>query len=358
MPSLPSQKKRGMVVFECPTPEVDGSLPDYATRRKIQKQVAKSSHENFIIYTNAEKTTQIWQWVKRQQGKPDACREHRYDSRQFGDSLIQKLQTIAFSLDEEEELTLFGVTERVGTAFYAERVTKKFYDRFKKEHDAFLKFLKGIPDEEMQRWYVSVMLNRLMFIYFIQKKGFLNDDINYLRTKLTETQQGGSNQYYKEFLCPLFFEGFAKPADQRSDEMEDLLGKVPYLNGGIFQKHQLETLHGENIEIPDTAFEKLFNFFEQYQWHLDDRQLRNDNEINPDVLGYIFEKYINQKQMGLTTQKRTSRNTSAKIPSFRSSLMQRVKSAKSLLKVTHPSGNFLKMTLTAISTMLSKKGLT
>ena len=209
-------EKRGMVVFECPTPEVDGSLPDYATRRKIQKQVAKSSHENFIIYTNAEKTTQIWQWVKRQQGKPDACREHRYDRGQFGDSLIQKLRTIAFSLDEEEELTLSGVTERVGTAFYVERVTKKFYDRFKKEHDAFLKFLKGIPDEDMQKWYVSVMLNRLMFIYFIQKKGFLNDDINYLRTKLTETQQSGSNQYYKEFLCPLFFEGFAKPENQRS----------------------------------------------------------------------------------------------------------------------------------------------
>ena len=35
-----------------------------------------------------------------------------------------------------------------------------------------------------------------------------------------------------------------------------------------------------------------------YQWHLDERPLRNDNEINPDVLGYIFEKYINQKQMG------------------------------------------------------------
>ena len=41
-----------------------------------------------------------------------------------------------------------------------------------------------------------------------------------------------------------------------------------------------------------------FTFFERYQWHLDDRPLRNDNEINPDVLGYIFEKYINQKQMG------------------------------------------------------------
>ena len=292
-------EKRGMVVFECAATEAEGRIPDYATRRKIQKQVAKSVHEHFIIYTDAEKTTDIYQWVKREQGKPDACREHRYNrDEQSGESLIQKLQAIAFTFQEEEQLTLFEVTGRVGTAFYAERVTKKFYDHFKREHTAFLKFLKGIPDEEMQKWYVSVMLNRLMFIYFIQKKGFLNSDENYLRTKLTESQENGSNRYYTDFLCPLFFEGFAKPENERSREMKQLLGKIPYLNGGIFQKHQLETLHGESIEIPDKAFEQLFRFFEQYDWHLDDRPLKNDNEINPDVLGYIFEKYINQKQMG------------------------------------------------------------
>ena len=290
--------KRGMVVYECPQTTSEDRIPDYATRRKIQRQVAKASHENFIIYTNAEKSMQIWQWVKRQQGKPDACREHRYETWQSGDSLIQKLQNIAFSLDEEEEIGLFGVIERVGKAFFAEKVTKKFYNHFKKEHDAFLEFLSGIPDEEMQKWYVSVMLNRLMFIYFIQKKGFLNSDNKYLQTKLSETKKIGTDLYYKEFLCPLFFEGFAKPENERSRDMKNLLGKIPYLNGGIFQKHQLETLHGENIEIPDTAYENLFAFFEQYQWHLDDRPLRNDNEINPDVLGYIFEKYINQKQMG------------------------------------------------------------
>ena len=292
-------QKRGMVVFECTATESEGNFPDYAIRRKIQKQVAKSVHEHFIIYTDAEKTTHIWQWVKREQGKPDACREHRYNSNeQSGESLIQKLQTIVFTLEEEEELTLPDVTGRVGTAFYTERVTKKFYDRFKKEHAAFLKFLKDIPDEEMQKWYASVMLNRLMFIYFIQKKGFLNNDVDYLHNKLTESKGKGSNRYYKEFLCPLFFEGFAKPEAERSREVKRLLGKIPYLNGGIFQKHEIETLHGENIEIPDTAFEQLFKFFEQYQWHLDDRPLRDDNEINPDVLGYIFEKYINQKQMG------------------------------------------------------------
>ena len=292
-------QKRGMVVFECPATETDGRIPDHTTRRKIHKQVAKSVHEHFIIYTDAEKTTDVWQWVKREQGKPDACREHRYNrDEQSGESLIQKLRTIFFGFEEEDQIDIVEVTKRVQAAFYAEKVTKKFYDRFKKEHTAFLKFLNGIPDEEMQKWYVSVMLNRLMFIYFIQKKDFLNSDENYLRTKLTESQAKGTNRYYKEFLCPLFFEGFAKPQDERSREMKQLLGKIPYLNGGIFQKHQLETRHGESIDIPDKAFEQLFRFFEQYDWHLDDRPLRNDNEINPDVLGYIFEKYINQKQMG------------------------------------------------------------
>ena len=173
-------------------PAADGRIPDYATRRKIQKQVAKSVHEHFIIYTDAEKTTDIWQWVKREQGKPDACREHRYNrNEQSGDSLIEKLRTIAFSFAEEEDITLIDVTGRVRAGFDVEKVTKKFYDHFKKEHDAFLKFLNGIPDEEMQRWYVSVMLNRLMFIYFIQKKGFLDNNEDYLHTKLTESQATG-----------------------------------------------------------------------------------------------------------------------------------------------------------------------
>ncbi len=291
-------EKRGMLVFECHATDTAGQLPSYAMRRKIQQQVARSAHEHIIIYTDAERTTHLWQWVRREPGKPDACREHRYHTAQSGESLIQKLEPIAFSLDEEAELTLSDVTGRVGSAFYAERVTKRFYDRFKREQTAFLSFLTGIPDAEVQRAYVSILLNRLMFIYFIQKKGFLNNDPDYLRHTLTETQKQGSDRYYRAFLCPLFFEGFAKPEAERSRAVVGLLGDVPYLNGGIFEQHAIETHHGERIEIPDAAFEQLFGFFDAYQWHLDDRPLKNDTEINPDVLGYIFEKYINQKQMG------------------------------------------------------------
>ncbi len=96
----------------------------------------------------------------------------------------------------------------------------------------------------------------------------------------------------------MFFEGFAKREEQRGLRMNRLLGRVPYLNGGLFLKHQIEELHGKHIEIPDKAFERIFDFFEQYDWHLDDRPTRTGREINPDVLGYVFEKYINQKEMG------------------------------------------------------------
>ena len=290
-------EKRGIVVFLC-EPANNGSMPDYSIRRKIERQVTKSHHEHLIIYLNADKTRQVWQWVKRQSGKPAQCREHTYYASQSGDLLIQKIDNLAFSLEEEEQLTIIEVGRRARKAFDVEKVTKKFYDRFKTEHEKFSEFLKGIPEDKLQRWYISVMLNRLMFIYFIQKKGFLDNNTDYLRSCLRKSKEYSKNGYYRNFLCPLFFEGFAKKEEDRTPETNRLLGKVPYLDGGLFQRHQIEKLHSKEIQIEDAAFENLFAFFEEYNWHLDERPLRADNEINPDVLGYIFEKYINQKQMG------------------------------------------------------------
>jgi hypothetical protein len=286
-------EKRGMTAFIC---ECDGALPDYNLRRKIERQVAKSAHEHFIVFTDAEKTRQTWQWIKREPGKPAAAREHQFDRSQTGEALIQKLKSVVFELAEEENLTLVDVTIRARAGFDVEKVTKRFYERFQQEHAVFLKFIKGIPNDQLQRWYASVMLNRLMFIYFIQKKGFLGGEANYLRNKLEASKP--KDRYFSQFLCPLFFEGFAKKSDERSTDVNQLLGPVPYLNGGLFLRHQIEEQYGKTIQIPDAAFEKIFDFFEAYQWHLDERPLRADNEINPDVLGYIFEKYINQKQMG------------------------------------------------------------
>ena len=146
------------------------------------------------------------------------------------------------------------------------------------------------------------MLNRLMFVYFIQRKGFLDGDRDYLRNRLKRMQsRAGQGQVL--LLLPLLPAASVPRGTRRAKTAHSraraLLGRIPYLNGGLFDVHELEdpTLR-QDIQIPDKAFERIFDFFDQYQWHLDDRPLRADNEINPDVLGYIFEKYINQKQMG------------------------------------------------------------
>ena len=152
-----------------------------------------------------------------------------------------------------------------------------------------------------REWYASIMLNRMMFIYFIQKRGFLDGDADYLRNRLNTVQEqqgnGRFHGFYRLFLMRLFHEGLGQPETDRSPELTALIGKVPYLNGGLFDVHDLER-DNPQIDIPDEAFQQVFDFFDAYQWHLDDRFLHNDDEINPDVLGYIFEKYINQKQMG------------------------------------------------------------
>lgn len=294
----PLVEKRGVIVYCC-NPDEHGRIPEYATRRQIERQVAKYVHEHLIIYIDAAHSEQVWLWVRREVGKPAACREHRFDPNQSGAALLQKLEAIAFSLEEEESLTLVEVTGRTRRAFDVDRVTKKFYERFKKEHAAFLQLIQGINIPSDLEWYASLMLNRLMFIYFIQKQGFLDGDRDYLRCRLRMCQQQNGrdafHSFYRYFLLRLCHEGLGK--QERTFELEQLLGKVPYLNGGLFEVHSLEIAHPD-IQIPDSAFEKIFSFFEEYQWHLDERPLRNDQEINPDVLGYIFEKYTNQKQMG------------------------------------------------------------
>ncbi|HCS76769.1 MAG TPA: SAM-dependent methyltransferase [Syntrophaceae bacterium] len=301
-------QKRGFVAFIC-----DSHIPDRATRLKIDHQITKSAREHFVIYADKAAGQQVWQWVRREPGKPLASRDHRFDIRQSGDFLTQRLNQIAVDMEEEENITVVDVAGRARAAFDVDKVTKRFYDRFKTEHAAFLKLINGFPrprkvngKEEQHpdlQWYTSLMLNRLMFVYFIQKKGFLDGDTEYLRNRLKLVQQARGKDkflsFYRYFLMRLFHDGLGKSPNERKLDpaIEKLLGRVPFLNGGFFEVHELEQRYSE-IDIPDNAFEKLFDFFDQYRWHLDERPLRADNEINPDVVGYIFEKYINQKQMG------------------------------------------------------------
>ena len=292
-------EKKGVIVYHCQS-EMESDIPDRITRRKIEQQINQYTREHLIIYTDSKQQEQIWQWVRREKGKPIVSREYPYRVEQDGESLIQRLESLAIDFEEEGDLSLSGVTKRNKDAFDVEKVTNKFYKQFKREHERFLAFVTGIQERFDQEWYASVMLNRLMFVYFLQKKRFLDGDSNYLQNKLKYCQQGHGDgefySFYRYFLLRLFHDGLGD-SKQDDPELKQLIGKIPYLNGGLFDVHELE-VQNPNIQIPNEAFEAIFEFFGAYNWHLDDRPSKKGNEINPDVLGYIFEKYINQKQMG------------------------------------------------------------
>jgi len=293
-------QKRGVTVFQC-APGDDGAIPPRAVLLKIEREAGKLAHEHLLVFTNAAQTTQTWLWVARAPGQPAATRTHTWHRGQSGELLRQKLAHVHFPLDVEEALTLSGVTVRLRDAFDRDRVTRSFYDRFQQQHAAFADFVEGIASASDRSWYASLMLNRLMFVYFIQRKGFLDGNRNYLADRLRAVQatagQDRFHGFYRQFLRRLFHEGLGQPRSERRPDLSGLIGDVPYLNGGLFDVHELEQAN-PGVDVPDAAFENLFAFFDGWDWHLDDRPLRSGNEINPDVLGYIFEKYINQKQMG------------------------------------------------------------
>lgn len=247
----------------------------------------------------------------------------------YNDAGSKKLKKITYNeIDKNtrlfnEKIQLFDVTQSAdGTdlqisaekAFDAnDKVTKKFFDRFKKIHDKLQKAITGIDDEKDKSWYASVMMNRIMFIYFLQKHKVIQGNTNFLLDKF-ETIKKTDKDYYRDFLLPLFFYGFAK-----RDEAEQKIlftkeyGPIRYLNGGLFYPHHLEKKYtSENIvvtpvqektlqtfiNIDNKSIKEVLEFLNEYTWYLDNRPMQDDKDINPDVLGYIFEKYINQKELG------------------------------------------------------------
>ncbi|MEH2192176.1 MAG: DNA methyltransferase [Nostoc sp.] len=286
----------GVAIFEVTAR--DGNIPEAKVRKDIHQEVTKLINENLLIFIGQERTRSLWYWVKRE-GSKSFVRDHLYVKGQPGDLFLSKLGSLVIDITELEhgEPTVVEIAYKLQRGFDVEPVTKKFYKEFQEQHQKFLQFVKGIDNETDRRWYTSVILNRLMFVYFLQRKGFIdNKDLNYLQNKLEQSKQKAENHFYNEFLKALFFESFAKPEFERDLSVQELVGKVKYLNGGLFLKHHIEDKY--DISIVDEAFEQVLDLFGRYSWNLDDTPEGKDDEINPDVLGYIFEKYINQKAFG------------------------------------------------------------
>ena len=296
-------ERNGFQVFTCEVP----SIPTSSMCKKIDSRLRRLANDYICIYHLPQSEHHLWVVPVKKVEKRDLVLIE-YMSAAKAEFLYDKMERISFDLDERT--TIMDVKERIQGGFIinSEKITKDFYTGFRKEHTSFAKYITGLDDEitdlkknKKKQWYTSVMLNRLMFCYFIQKKGFLDLNANYLRDKLNwvKCEKGEDRFYgtfYRGFLLSLFHDGLNSPRHQ--PDFEKKYGRIPYLNGGMFSIHELEDENPE-LDIADEAFESLFAFFDQWHWHLDDRLTASGKDINPDVLGYIFEQYINDRaQMG------------------------------------------------------------
>lgn len=295
-------ERNGFQIITCPV----SVIPTTTVCRKIDYRLRRNANDYICIFFMPHSEHHLWIAPVKTVEKRDVVTVE-YETAEKADFLFSKVDALSFSLDEVT--TIVDVKERIqGTfAVNSEKITKDFYAGFKKEHKAFTDFITGIDDHieakenRNKQWYTSVMLNRLMFCYFIQKKGFLDGNMDYLQNKLkwVRKEQGEDRffqTFYRGFLSELFHDGLNAP--QHDTEFERKYGRIPYLNGGMFDEHQLERDYAD-IDIKDEAFIRLFSFFDTWRWHLDTRITASGKDINPDVLGYIFEQYINDRaQMG------------------------------------------------------------
>ena len=295
-------ERNGFQIIICPV----NTIPTTSVCRKIDFKLRKNANDYICIFYIPNSEHHQWIAPIKTVEKRDIVTVE-YETADKADFLFSKIDALSFDL--AETTTIVDVKERIqGTfAVNSEKITKDFYAGFKKEHKAFADFITGIDDHIVakdnrnKQWYTSVMLNRLMFCYFIQKKGFLDGDFDYLQRKLkwVRKEQGEDRffkSFYRGFLSELFHDGLNAPLHDAGFERK--YGRIPYLNGGMFDEHQLERDYAD-IDISDEAFIRLFNFFDTWRWHLDTRITASGKDINPDVLGYIFEQYINDRaQMG------------------------------------------------------------
>ena len=184
----------------------------------------------------------------------------------------------------------------VTDAFSVERLNKEFFNGYKAQYK---KFVDTLSDTKQHRDYVKKLLGRLVFLQFLQKKGWMGvpasnakwegGDKNYL-SKLIDNYTN-NDRLLSDVLEPLFFKTLNEK--RNGDIVDSILGeniKIPYLNGGLFDKDRIDEL---DIDFPYSYFKELMEFFSQYNFTIDEND-PDDSEvgIDPEMLGHIFENLL------------------------------------------------------------------
>jgi len=202
----------------------------------------------------------------------------------------------------KEEATI----KDVENAFSVEKLSKEFFAKYKIQYTAFVDYLCNSTlkisafkaDEKLIRDFVKKMLGRIVFLHFVQKKGWLGasnaeyqDGDKQFMYQLWQNSNKDTG-FYQLVLAPLFFDALNenhRPDDAFTFPDESIL-RIPFLGGGLFEKDREDP---DWLTFPPALFESLFSFFHEYNFTIDENDPHeNEVGIDPEMLGQIFENLL------------------------------------------------------------------
>ena len=183
-------------------------------------------------------------------------------------------------------------------AFSVDALSKEFFDEYHRHYDRIIAELARQGNTgAVFHDYVKKMMGRIVFLHFLQKKGWLNDDPEFLSKLFFLSPY--KQDFLEQELEPLFFGIFNTEPDKREQlfhqEHWDLRWlaeweKLPYLNGGLFERDEVDKM---KIKLPASLFENLFKFMASYNFTIDENDPDDaDIGIDPEMLGKIFESLL------------------------------------------------------------------
>jgi len=208
----------------------------------------------------------------------------------------------------------FSSLKKIKDSFSVEVVTDKFFKEFRKIFDRTRKefevanknsvclWLKSkYSDEEYKEQinkFTFTFLGRIIFLYFLLRKGWVEDKIDFIRKKV---EDDSIHNLYQNVFEPIFFQVFAKQEKDRPDNIRQQFKNTPYLNGGLFEHSDLEIemeKEGKFIIFRDEFLRDIIlNYFEIYNFTVDENS-PNDQEvsIDPEMLGKVFENTLAEEE--------------------------------------------------------------
>jgi hypothetical protein len=173
-------------------------------------------------------------------------------------------------------------------SFELKSVNQNFYDVISKAFTELKDHFDNqkIIDKEESKKFSNRLLSRLLFVWFLRKKGFISEE------KITYFDTGNQTdaEYYFEKLEKLFFETLNKPFELRDGLLDDL--KTPYLNGGLFNKQENDKL-SKNTSFPPAFFARLYRNLDEYNFTTDESTPDFEQvAIDPEMLGRVFENLL------------------------------------------------------------------